>query len=161
MRLISIDPGYDRFGFAVIDKDIKGNQHLIFSGCIETNKKDSFEERLYQIGSELENIIKRHKPTALAIETLFFNTNQKTAMNVSQTRGMVLYIGKKFGLDLFEYTPLQIKVAITGYGRSNKDQIISMIPRLIKISGKIKYDDEWDAIAVGLTCFAHERFNYQ
>jgi len=158
MRIISIDPGYDRFGLAIIDKDIKGNHSLIFSNCIETKKEDSFEERLYQIGVELEETIKKYKPEILAIEKLFFNTNQKTAMNVSQARGMVLYVGKKFGLTIYEYTPIQIKVAITGYGRSNKDQIISMIPRLIKIKEEIKRDDEWDAIAVGLTCFAHERF---
>jgi len=163
MKILSIDPGYDRCGVAVIEKDDAGKEVLVFSTCIQTNKKDSFEDRLNQIGSLLEETISTHSPSKLAIEKLFFNTNQKTGIDVSKTIGMIIYISKKAGLEIHEYTPLQIKVAITGYGRSDKEQVTRMVPNLIKINEKkleeIKLDDEWDAIAVGLTCFASERFS--
>jgi len=160
MKLISIDPGYDRCGVAIIEKTKQQNKGvLIFSGCLETNSKDIFTDRLFYIGDSLEKIIKKESPPGLAIEKLFFNTNQKTATNVAEVRGTILYIAKKHNLEIYEYTPLEIKVATTGYGRSTKSQMISMIPHLIQIDKKITKDDEWDAIAVGLTCFAHEKFS--
>ena len=84
--------------------------------------------------------------------------NQKTAIDVAGVRGMLFYIAKKHSLSVFEYTPLQIKMAVTGYGKSDKKQVTDMVTKLIKIDKKIKFDDEYDAIAVGLTCFASERF---
>ena len=94
----------------------------------------------------------------MAIETLFFNSNQMTAMKVAEARGVALYESSKLGLEVFEYTPLQIKIAVTGYGRSDKKQMIDMICRLVTIEKEIKHDDEYDAIASAITCFAIEKY---
>ena len=156
MKIISIDPGYDRVGIAILEKSIKTNnkEQLLYSDCITTFSKDSFEKRLKLIGLRIEEIIQQYQPTVLVIESLFFNSNQKTAMLVAEAKGMIKYIALLNKLDVFEYTPLQIKIAITGYGKSNKQQITTMTQKLIRIKKEIKYDDEYDAIAIGLTYFA-------
>ncbi len=156
MRVIAFDPGYDRCGVAILEKQ-KGKEVVLFSGCIETNRKDSLDVRVSDIGKEVEELILKHKPSHLALETLFFNINKKTAIDVAQARGVLLYLGGKHSLRVCEYTPSAIKVAVTGHGRSDKKQIISMIPRLVSIEKKIQHDDEWDAIAVGITCIASEK----
>lgn len=153
MRIIAIDPGYERMGVAVIDKE-KGKEELIFSECFKTSPKISHEERLKLIGQEIEKIIKKYKPEAMAIETLFFKNNAKTAMHVSEARGVMLYVASYLDLPVFEFSPMSIKIAVTGYGASEKDQVTEMVKKLIKINHDIKYDDEYDAIAVGLTYFA-------
>jgi len=144
MKVLAIDPGYERLGVAVVEKTKKGKDILLYSDCFRTDPKDIFEERLLQIGNEVERIIKRHHPHALAIEQLYFNTNQKTAMNVAEARGVICFICRKHNLVLFEYTPLQIKNAVSGYGRSTKEQIAKMIPHLVEIQKKIQFDDEYD-----------------
>lgn len=159
MKIISIDPGYERVGIAIIEKETGGKEELLYSDCFKTSAKSPITERFLLIGKEIEKIIKKYNPEALAIETLFFNSNQKTAMAVSEARGIIIYQGLANGLDIFEYTPLQIKIAITGYGRGDKKQVIAMIPHLIKVDKKINYDDEYDAIAVGLTHLACCRNN--
>jgi crossover junction endodeoxyribonuclease RuvC len=156
MKIIAIDPGYERLGIAVLEKD-KGKEILLFSECFKTLVSERHETRLKLIGGEIEKVIKEYKPEAMAIETLFFKTNAKTAMKVSEARGVMLYEAAKNNLKLAEFTPLQIKVAVTGYGKSDKDQVTEMVKKLIKINGPIKYDDEYDAIAVGLTFFAYYR----
>ena len=158
MRIIAIDPGYERLGVAVIEKNPREKEVLLYSECFKTNVKLTQSERLGLIGNELEKVMVEYKPEALAIETLFFSTNHRTAMTVAEARGVILYQAAKHGLKVYEYGPGQIKVAVTGYGKSDKEQIIAMIPRLIKVNKTIKHDDEYDAIAVGLTCFATERF---
>ncbi len=163
MKILSIDPGYERLGIAILEK--KPREHslenekevLVFSKCFKTSAKISHAERLSLIKNEVEEIIKKYKPKQLAIETLFFSSNQKTAFLVAEARGVVISVSKSLGLDVFEYGPGQIKLAITGYGKSDKNAIIRMIPLLISIENKkvkIKYDDEYDAIAVGITHFA-------
>lgn len=156
MRIISIDPGYDRIGIAVLEKSNKTDykEKLIYSDCFQTYPKDSFETRLKNIGEEIERIIKKYRPVVMVIESLFFNNNQKTVMLVSEAKGMIKYIALYNKLDVFEYTPLQIKIAVTGYGRSDKQQVTNMTEKLIVIDKQIRYDDEYDAIAVGLTYFA-------
>lgn len=156
MKLISIDPGYERLGIAIIEKNNPKNV-LVFSECFKTSAKIDFEDRLFLLGEEVEKIIKKHKPEVMAIEKLYFENNQKTAMNVAEVRGALIYIAKKFDLKIFEYTPLQIKVAVTGYGKSDKSAIANMVPKLINVSKSISSDDELDAIAIGLTCLATER----
>ena len=126
----------------------------MFSECFKTLTTEKHEERLRLIGEEIEKIIREYKPEALAIETLFFKTNAKTAMKVSEARGVILYEAAKNNLKVAEFTPLQIKVAVTGYGKSDKEQVIFMVEKLIKITQPVKYDDEYDAIACGLTYFA-------
>ena len=158
MRLIAIDPGYERLGIAVIEKLPKAKEVLLYSDCFKTDSKLPHCERLKLIGGEIARVIGEFKPTALSLEDLFFSTNTKTAMTVAEARGVILYEAAKNGLKVFEYGPGQIKVAVTGYGKSDKEAVIAMVLRLIKIDKKIKHDDEYDAIAVGLTCFATERF---
>ena len=153
MKVIAIDPGYERMGVAIIEK-IKGQETLIFSECFKTSAKIPHEERLKFIGQEIEILIEKYKPEAMAIETLFFKNNQKTAMHVSEARGVMLYVASVSGLSVKEFSPMAIKIAVTGYGNSEKDQVTFMVKKLIKINTEIKYDDEYDAIAAGLTYFA-------
>lgn len=155
MRIISIDPGYERLGIAVLEKNEK--EKLIFSECFKTKTSLPFVERLELVGREVARIIEEYSPSALSIENLFLETNQKTAMRVSETRGAILYQARLSGLEIYEYTPLQIKVATTGYGKATKTQVISMVKKLISGAESIKQDDEMDAIAIGLTHFAHAR----
>ncbi len=157
LKILGIDPGYERLGVAIIEKDTEtgGKEVLLHSDCIKTSAKLPFPERLELLGSAVEYIIDKYKPTVLAIEKLYFQNNQKTAMNVAQSIGALIYIAKSKGLDVYEYTPLQIKSACAGNGRADKKQIMAMLPHLIKIEKEIQYDDEYDAIAVGLTHLAH------
>jgi crossover junction endodeoxyribonuclease RuvC len=156
-RILSVDPGYDRVGVAVLER-VDGKERLLFSDCIQTEKSDPYEHRLRAVGERLENLIDEYQPAIFACESIFFAKNQKTAIDVAGSRGMILYIATKHGLPIFEYTPNQIKIAVTGHGRSDKEQVIFMIKRLVSIDKATALDDEYDAIAVGLTCLATERF---
>ncbi len=153
MKIIAIDPGYERMGVAVIEKN-SGKEELVFSECFKTSAKIPHSERLALIGQEIEKVIKKYKPEAMAIETLFFSNNQKTAMQVSEARGVMLYVASVARLVVREFSPMAVKIAVTGYGKSEKDQVTEMVKRLIKINKEIKYDDEFDAIAVGITYFS-------
>jgi crossover junction endodeoxyribonuclease RuvC len=159
MRILSIDPGYERLGIAIIEKENTGKEQLIFSECFKTLKTDPHGLRLAQISARIKEVIEEYKPENLSIEALFFNTNQKTVILVAESRGVVLAESVKAGLEVFEYSPPQIKLAVTGHGQSDKQQIMKMIPMIIKIEKEITSDDEFDAIAVGLTFFAHFRPN--
>ncbi len=150
MRVLGIDPGYDRFGLAILEKE-----KLLYSNCLTTKRDAPFAKRLYQLADKTEKLIKEWRPDMLAMEKLFFKSNQKTAMGVAEVRGAITYIATKYGLEIKEYAPVEIKMAITGHGGADKRQMARMIERLIKMKKKPKYDDEYDAIAVALTCFAH------
>lgn len=156
MRVLSIDPGYERVGIAVIEKGLKKKEELLYSNCFKTSQKIEYHKRLKMIGDEIKCVIEKFKPEVCATETLFFTKNQKTAMLVAGARGVILFIASSNNLEMYEYSPLQIKIAITGYGRGDKKQVSSMVEKLIKINKDIKYDDEYDAIAIGLTCIASE-----
>ena len=153
MKIIGIDPGYDRLGVAIIEKPIKGKEIVLFSTCITTSPKDSIYDRFKHIGDEIAHLIKVHKPDVLAIETLFITKNQKTVMRVSEVRGIIIYLALTAGIPVFEYGPMEIKMAITSDGSSDKSRIMKMIPLLIDLSkiSKKALDDEFDAIAVALT----------
>ena len=157
MRIISIDPGYERLGVAVIEKEKNQRETLVFSECFKTSSKLPHNERLALIGDRITEIIKKYKPEQLATEKLFFAGNQKTALLVSEARGVILYAGTTKGLEVFEYQPNEIKIAITGYGAAEKKQMMDMTRKLIKIDSKTNFDDELDAIAIGLTHFAIHR----
>jgi crossover junction endodeoxyribonuclease RuvC len=157
VRVLGIDPGYERVGVAIVEKNSRGKEAIVFSDCIRTDKKSPHHERLATISLELKKIINKYKPDTLATETLFFNENQKTAMHVAEARGVIIASGSSTGLRVCEYTPLQVKIATTGDGRADKRQMMAMIPRLIQISKKKMLDDEYDAIAVALTCLASEK----
>ncbi len=163
MKIISIDPGYERLGVAIIEKNknpfdkAQGRETLIFSECFKTSAKLPHSERLTLIGNRIKEVIKKYKPEQMATEKLFFSGNQKTAMLVAEARGVILYSGRSSGLEVFEYTPNEVKIAITGYGRSEKRQIIDMVKKLIDVKKSKESDDEFDAIAIGLTHFAIKR----
>lgn len=160
MRIISIDPGFERLGIAILEREVINNRKidvLIFSECFKTKSSLPFPERLNLLGGRISALIKEYNPEIMALETLFFATNQKTVMHVSEARGVIIYEGIKNRLQIMEYTPLQIKIAATGYGRATKDQVDQMVRKLIKIEKTTKIDDEMDAIACGITCLAHLR----
>jgi crossover junction endodeoxyribonuclease RuvC len=164
MKTLAIDPGYERLGIAVIEKETGGKEVLLFSECFKTDKKLSHPERLGLIKARIEEVISQYQPTSLAIETLFFTNNQKTALLVAEARGAIISTSQTASLKVSEYTPNSIKLAVTGYGKSDKNAIIKMVPQLIKISPEkmkqIIHDDEYDAIAVGLTHFAMQNQLY-
>jgi len=157
MRVLSFDPGYERLGVAVLEKEKGKKEILLFSECIRTSTKLSFAQRLAELGKEAETLIKKWKPDCIAIENLYFEKNAKTAMNVSAVRGMLLYIAASRGLPAHEYTPLQVKAAVTGYGRGSKADIALMVPKLLALTPRMRLDDELDAISVGITCLASIR----
>lgn len=157
MKILGIDPGYGRCGIAVIDNSTRPEK-VVFSDCIETKKTDDLFERFRQISDAVRSAIKLYDVQVMAIEQLFFAKNTKTAIDVAQLRGALMLIAAEESLRLFEYTPAQIKVAVTGYGRATKTDVIAMVPKLVKINKPNALDDEWDAIATALTCSASERF---
>ncbi len=156
MRVLGIDPGYDRCGVAILEKE-GGKESLVFSGCITTDRSTPFEERLGVITKELVHLIEIHEPTICALEQLFFTTNKKTAMRVAEVRGAIVAMMYERGVTIRECGPGQVKVAITGDGRATKRQMILMVPKLISINHDIRYDDEYDAIAIALTASAYMR----
>jgi crossover junction endodeoxyribonuclease RuvC len=153
MRVIAVDPGYDRLGVAVME-NVDGVEVLLYSSCIETNRQDALPERILTLGDEFARMLTEFQPDALAIETLFFNKNIKTAIGVAQARGALLYLAKKVGCHIYEFGPQEIKTAVTGYGKSDKKAVIDMIIRLVKNAPEKALDDEYDAIAIGVTCLA-------
>jgi len=159
MIILGIDPGYDRVGMAVVEKKAP-KEVLIHSECFQTSPKEEFYARLAQVGAKVAEIVARYSPDALAIESLFITKNQKTAMRVAEARGVIAYEAARKNIPVFEYNPLQIKIAVTGHGGSDKVQVTKMIPLLIKISSKKALDDEYDAIAVALTCLATENRSF-
>lgn len=156
MKILAIDPGYDRLGVAVLDKN-DGKEKLLFSTCFETNKTEAQSERLMALGNKVDAVLDKYKPECVAIETLFFNQNRSTAIKVAEVRGMLLYLAKKHGCEVREFGPQEIKVAVTGYGKSDKQAVFDMVKRLIPEAPKHGLDDEYDAIAIGITALAHHR----
>ena len=157
LKILGIDPGYDRLGIAVIEKPLKGKEVLIYSDCFQTSAKDSIYIRLQSIGTEIARILKEFKPDILAIENLFITKNQKTAMRVAEARGIIIYEALKRDIPVHEYAPMEIKMAVTGDGASDKSRMIKMVGLLIKIPAKKTIDDEYDAIAIALTAAAHSK----
>lgn len=151
MRILGIDPGTGILGFGVIDI-IKGNPVMVDAGVIRTPVHEDDSVRLQTIFEELTDIITQTKPDQMAVEKLFFARNVTTAITVAQARGVVLLAGRQAGLELFEYTPLQIKMAITGYGKADKKQVQEMVRLHLGLSEVPKPDDCADALAAALTC---------
>ena len=150
MRILGIDPGTGILGFGIIEV-IRGNPRLVDAGVIRTPVKEDDANRLQIIYEELCDIIASSNPTEMSVEKLFFAQNVTTAMTVSQARGVVLLAGKQAGLTIFEYTPLQIKQALTGYGRAEKSQIQEMVRVILHLKDIPKPDDCADALAAAIT----------
>jgi len=156
MRILGIDPGFEKLGVAVLER-AGGKDTLFYSECFRTSARLPFPERLNALGTRASTIIKKWKPRALAIETLYFEKNLKTAMRVAEARGVVIYEAARAGLSVYEYTPLQVKIAVTGWGRADKKSVMNMVSKLIQLKNKKYSDDELDAVAIGLTHLASAR----
>ncbi len=150
MIILGIDPGYAIVGFGVIENNC-GKCRALEYGVITTSKDDSLPCRLLKISQGLEILIDKYRPDAVAIEELFFQNNQKTAILVAEARGAILLTAYKMSMKLYEYTPLQIKQAMTGYGRADKRQIQEMVKTMLNLTAIPKPDDAADALAVALT----------
>lgn len=152
MRILAIDPGYDRLGIAVIEGN-PSRPALLWSDCILPDK-GATEERLACVSRAVTAAIKAYAPDALGIETLFFSINKKTALGVAEARGTVLAAAGHVSLPVIECSPQQVKLAVTGYGGATKVAVANMIPRLLTLPKKKRFDDELDAIAIGITALA-------
>lgn len=153
MRILGIDPGYGITGYSIIDY-IGNRFKLIDSGAIKTPAGMSFPLRLSQIYTQLDHIIDTYQPDAMSVEELFFNNNVKTAINVAQARGVILVVGCQKNIATFEYTPLQVKQAVVGYGRADKVQVQKMVKAILKVDSLPKLDDITDSMAIAI-CHAH------
>ncbi len=147
MIILGIDPGIERTGYAFLKHEGKSIS-LLACGCVMTSKNDTLADRLLEIKTDLAQLIKKWQPQRLAIESLFFAANAKTAMVVGQARGVVLVTAAENDLEILEMTPLQVKIAATGYGKADKKQVQAMIQKILKLKKIPKPDDAADAVAI-------------
>lgn len=150
MRIIGIDPGTGILGFGIIEFT-RGKVQLVDAGVIRTPVKEDDAVRLLTIYDELTDIIAETKPQIMSVEKLFFSRNVTTAMTVSQARGVVLLTAQQVGIPIFEYTPMQIKQAVTGYGKADKKQMQEMVRVILQLQEVPKPDDAADALAAAIT----------
>ena len=149
MRILGIDPGYATIGFGMVESS--GAQvRMVTYGAITTPAGLPLSRRLYQIGSDMEELIGKLRPDVISIEELFFNTNITTGVAVAHGRGVILYAAEKCGIPLYEYTPGQVKLAVTGYGKAEKRQVMDMTRRLLKLRAVPRPDDAADALALAI-----------
>lgn len=153
MVILGIDPGLAIVGYGVVEYSASHFTTIDY-GAVETPAHTPVEDRLKKIYEDLDGIIKMYKPDAMAIEELFFNTNTTTGITVAEARGVILLCAKNNGVSIFEYTPLQVKQAVVGYGRATKEQVIELVKIILKLQGKIRLDDTADALAIAI-CHAH------
>jgi crossover junction endodeoxyribonuclease RuvC len=149
MRILGIDPGFAIVGFGVVDFD-KYSFTVKTFGAITTEKNSDFNLRLLDIHKDLTELINNTKPDVMAIEKLYFNTNQKTAIGVAEARGVILLAAVQAGLTIYEYTPLQVKSAVTGYGQAEKLQVMEMTRQILHLKEVPKPDDAADALAIAI-----------
>ncbi len=153
MRILGIDPGYAIVGFGVLDYDGYKFGPVEF-GAVTTEAKTDFNIRLKTIYDDLTYVVEKFHPEAMAIEKLFFNTNQKTGIDVAQARGVILLAAVNAGVPIYEYTPLQVKQSVVGYGRAEKAQVMEMTKRILGLAAVPKPDDTADALAIAI-CHGH------
>lgn len=149
MIVLGIDPGYAIVGWGLIEYKNNSYRPLRY-GAVVTEADMDFNQRLQVIYNDIDSIIKRYKPHAMSIERLYFQTNQKTAIMVAEARGVILLASRQNNIPIFEYTPLQVKTAVTGYGKAKKAQIMEMTRRLLSLSQVPKPDDTADALAIAI-----------
>ncbi len=151
MKILGIDPGYDRLGLALVERSTQQNYKIIYSVCLTSPRGEVFEQRLYHLINQVEKIIEQHRPDLLALEKVFFASNRKTAMAVAEVRGALLYLAHRLKVPVISLTPLEVKMALTGYGQASKEQVKYMVERLLGFKKKRSWDDEVDALAIALT----------
>lgn len=155
MRVLGIDCGTERTGFGVILSDGRSHQ-LLEAGVIRTNPKDPMEHRLLLIGNGLRGVIERHRPDCAAIEGVFYATNVKTTLKLAHVRGVAMLVVAEAGIPLGEYSPLEVKTSVVGYGRAEKKQVQLMVQSLLGLSEVIASEDASDALAVAVCHATHE-----
>ncbi len=149
MVILGIDPGVAIVGYGVVEC-VSGNFRCLEYGCITTPAHTLLEDRLSEIYDGITELIARHRPDCMSVEELFFNNNQKTAVDVAQARGVILLAANKARLPIYEYTPLQVKSAVVGYGRAEKQQVMYMVRQYLHMKETPKPDDAADAIAIAI-----------
>jgi crossover junction endodeoxyribonuclease RuvC len=155
VRVLGIDCGSERTGYGVIDSD--GAEHrLLESGVIRTNTKWPFEKRLLEIANGLRRLIRDHHPESGAVEGVFYSANVKTALKLAHVRGIALLVIAEAGMELAEYSPLEVKISVVGYGRAEKCQVQMMVRSLLRVSETIESEDACDALAVAICHATHE-----
>lgn len=152
MRIIGIDPGMAIVGYSILDMEETGEITLVSSGSIQTSSKDTESKRLLEIYNDLSTILNKFKPDVAGIEKLFFFKNQKTVMPVSQARGVIVLTLEQFGLEINEYTPIEVKQTLTGYGRATKDEVAKLVKICLNNCTIPKLDDTVDSIAIAICC---------
>ena len=153
MIILGIDPGYAITGYAIFNVDSQTKSiSLIDYGCILTSSKDIFSKRLLVIYKGIKGIIEKYRPDKMAIENIYFAKNVKTAIKVSEARGVIMLAAAIEKIDIFGFTPLQVKQALTGYGRATKNQIQQMVKNVLKLKDIPRPDDAADALAIAITC---------
>lgn len=158
MKILSIDSGLARTGYAIFKKNGQSNI-LIESGCVITNATELLPKRLNNLRTHMSGIFKKASPDVIVLETIFFGTNQKTLVSIAQAQGVLIELAESFKIPVKFLTPLTVKETITGYGRSDKKSVAKMVKLLLKLKKTIKYDDEIDAIACGLAYCTIKKFN--
>ena len=153
MRILGIDPGYAIVGYGIIEYDNFRFKTVAY-GAITTPANKQFADRLCDIYDDINVLIDKYKPDCMSIEKLYFNTNTTTAIDVAQARGAILLAARKKGMSVSEYTPLQVKQSITGYGRAEKHQVMEMVKNLLQLNSVPKPDDTADALALAI-CHGH------
>lgn len=158
MRVLAFDPGYERLGVAVLEKGNK-NPIVVYSECFKTDKKLPQPERLGAISLKIKGLISEFKPGVISLEKLFFQKNQKTALKVAEVRGIILSLASESGSEILEFSPQEIKIAVTGYGNADKKSVMKMVPILVSGLKKTESDDEIDAVAIGITALLSSSFH--
>ena len=153
MKILGIDPGFAIVGFGVVDY-ANNKFNTIEYGQITSPAKTPMNKRIKMVYDDVTYLMKKHRPQVMAIESLFFNSNQKTAINVAMARGALMLAAENQGLDIAEYTPLQVKQAVCGYGRADKKQVQLMVKTILGLDEIPKPDDAADALAIGI-CYGH------
>lgn len=157
MRIIGIDPGMAIVGYCLIDVE-NDCYNVITCGSIQTPKTNSNSERLLEIHNDLKELVEKYKPTMAAIEKLFYFKNAKTIMPVSEARGVIVMTLEQMGVKIFEYTPLEVKQTITGFGRATKPEVATIVSTILNNQKLPKLDDTVDSIAIALCCCRNNRF---
>ena len=152
MRILGIDPGLAIVGYSVLDIE-KDDNILVSSGSIQTDKNKSDAERLFEIMTDMQTIIDKYKPDVASVEKLFYFKNQKTIIPVAEARGVILAVLQKNNIKISEFTPIEVKQMITGYGRASKDEVANIVQMSIKYNKLPKLDDTLDSIAIAL-CYS-------
>lgn len=153
MRILGIDPGYATIGYGIVEYNNFKFKTIAY-GAVTTTPDKLFSDRLCDIYNDISAIIKKYEPEFLSIEKLYFNTNTTTAIDVAQARGVILLAARMCNIEIFEYTPLQVKQSITGYGRAEKHQVMEMVKNLLQLKSVPKPDDTADALALAI-CHGH------